>query len=99
MRNKQEIRNIVAGFANSGMTRQAYCDKHNIGISTLDYWRAVEKRSNPKLVEVAIDTQPQTAAENGLKPGVLRKHREFTHPAAGQSLDFAAGRRRETFRP
>ena len=43
MRNKQEIRNIVAGFANSGMTRQAYCDKHNIGISTLDYWRAVLK--------------------------------------------------------
>jgi len=59
MRNKQEIRNIVAGFAQSGMTRREYCDKHNIGIATLDYWRRVEKKSNPKLVEVAIDTQPQ----------------------------------------
>ena len=59
MRSKQEIRNIVAGFAKSGMTRRAYCDKHNIGISTLDYWRAVEKKSNPKLVEVAIETQEQ----------------------------------------
>jgi hypothetical protein len=58
MRSKQEIRNIVAGFAKSGMTRRAYCDKHNIGIATLDYWRRVEKKSHPKLVEVAIETQP-----------------------------------------
>ena len=59
MRSKQEIRNIVAGFAESGMTRRAYCDKHNIGIATLDYWRRVEKKSHPKLVEVTIETQPQ----------------------------------------
>jgi hypothetical protein len=59
MRSKQEIRTIVAGFAKSGMTRREYCAKHNIGISTLDYWRRVGKKSNPKLVEVAIETQPQ----------------------------------------
>ncbi len=59
MRSKQEIRNIVAGFAKSGMTRRAYCDKHNIGVATLDYWRRVERKSHPKLIEVAIETQPQ----------------------------------------
>jgi hypothetical protein len=59
MRSKQEIRNIVAGFAESGMTRRAYCDKYNIGIATLDYWRRAEKKSHPNLVEVAIETQPQ----------------------------------------
>ncbi len=61
MRSKQEIRGIVGGFAQSGMTRrEEYCvRKHNIGIATLDYWRRAEKKSDPKLVEVAIETQPQ----------------------------------------
>ena len=59
MRSKQEIRNIVAGFAKSGMTRRGYCAKHNIGIATLDYWRRVERKGHPKLVEVAIETQPK----------------------------------------
>ncbi|HEY8669933.1 MAG TPA: hypothetical protein VIL63_03760, partial [Terriglobales bacterium] len=33
--------------------------KHNIGISTLDYWRRAQK-SRPRLVEVAVETQPDT---------------------------------------
>jgi len=57
MRSKQEIRGLVDGFAKSGMTRREYCGKHNIGISTLDYWRRAHK-SKPKLVEVAIEAQP-----------------------------------------
>ena len=57
MRSKEEIRAIVDGFAKSGMKRREYCQKHNIGISTLDYWRRARKRK-PKLVEVAIETQP-----------------------------------------
>jgi hypothetical protein len=56
-----EIRGIVRGFAKSGMTRREYCAEHNIGIATLDYWRRVEKKSHPKLLEVAIETQPQQA--------------------------------------
>lgn len=59
MRSKEEIRGIVGGFAKSGMTRREYCAKHNIGIATLDYWRRAERKSKPKLVEVAITTQAQ----------------------------------------
>jgi hypothetical protein len=57
MGSKQEIRDIVDGFAKSGMTRRAYSEKHNIGISRLDYWRRAQK-GKPKLVEVAIEGQP-----------------------------------------
>jgi len=57
MRSKQEIRGIVDGFAKSGMTRRAYCEKHNIGISTLDYCRRAQK-GKPKLVEVELEGQP-----------------------------------------
>jgi hypothetical protein len=57
MRSKQEVRGIVDGFAKSGMRRREYCEKHNIGISTLDYWRRAQK-GKAKLVEVAIEGQP-----------------------------------------
>jgi len=57
MRSKQEIRGVVDGFAKSGMTRREYCEKHNIPITTLDYWRRAQKRK-PRLIEVALETQP-----------------------------------------
>ena len=56
MRSKQEIRGLVDGFAKSGMTRREYCEKHNMPITTFDYWRRTRK-SAPKPVEVAIETQ------------------------------------------
>ena len=57
MRSSDEIRGIVEGYATSGMTRRKYCEKHSISISTLDYWRRRQQKK-PKLVEVAIETQP-----------------------------------------
>jgi hypothetical protein len=58
MRSKQEIRGLVDGFAKSAMTRREYCAKHKIAVTTLDYWRRAQK-SKPKLIEVAIEGQPQ----------------------------------------
>ena len=58
MRNKEEFRGIAEGFARSGMTRREYCAKHKIAMTTLDYWRRTLK-SKPKLVEVAMEAQPE----------------------------------------
>lgn len=60
MPSKEEVCRIVEGYAQSGMTRREYCQKHNITITTLDYWRRVHK-SKPRLVEVAVE-EPQPAA-------------------------------------
>src|SRR5258708_16039835 len=68
MRSKQEIRGLVDGFARSGMTRREYCEKHNIPVTTFDYWRRARK-SKPKLVEVAIETQPSAGFALGLANG------------------------------
>jgi hypothetical protein len=57
MPSKQEIRRIVEGYAQSGMTRRQYCQKHSIPITTLDYWRR-EHKSKPRLVEVAVEAHP-----------------------------------------
>lgn len=55
MRSKEEIRDLVAGFAKSGMTRREYCAKHSVGISTLDYWRRAHGKKKPTLVRVALE--------------------------------------------
>jgi hypothetical protein len=55
MASKDEMRRIVDGYASSGMTRREYCAKHNIALSTFDYWRAKRK---PKLARVAIEPPP-----------------------------------------
>ena len=55
MRSKEEIRGVVEGFAKSGMTRREYCARHGIGVTTLDYWRRVQRKRKPKLVRVAIE--------------------------------------------
>jgi len=57
MASKQEVRRMVEGYAQSGMTRRQYCAKHNLPVTTLDYWRRIQK-SKPRLVEVAVETQP-----------------------------------------
>ena len=54
MRNKQEVRRFLEDYAQSGMTRREFCEKNNIPVTTLDYWRHARK-SKPKLVEVAIE--------------------------------------------
>jgi transposase-like protein len=56
MPSKAEMRRMVDDYTQSGMTRREYCQKHNIPISTLDYWRGIQKRK-PRLVEVAIETE------------------------------------------
>src|SRR5947209_19991497 len=56
MLSKEEKQRIVDGFAQSGMSRREYCQKHNIPVTTFDYWRHVRK-SKPRLVEVAVETQ------------------------------------------
>ena len=55
MRSKEEIRGFVEGFAKSGMTRRAYCAKHRIGMTTLDYWRRAYRKQMPRLVNVELE--------------------------------------------
>jgi hypothetical protein len=55
MRSREEIRRIVEGFTNSGLTRREYCARHGIAVSTLDYWRRAHQKQKPRLVPVAIE--------------------------------------------
>jgi hypothetical protein len=52
MASKEEMRRIAEGYPSSGMTRREYCAKHNMSMSTLDYWRSKRKL---KLARVAIE--------------------------------------------
>ena len=58
MASKEEMRRIIEGYASSGMRRREYCAKHNISVSTFDYWRSKLKT---KLARVTIEP-PQCGA-------------------------------------
>jgi transposase-like protein len=55
MRSKKEIRELVEGFAESGMRRREYCAKHGIGMSTLDYWRRTHRKQKVRLMKVEVE--------------------------------------------
>jgi hypothetical protein len=61
MRSKEEIRDLVEGFAKSGMTRREYCATRGIAMTTLDYWRGAQRKGKPKLVPVAIEEVRQAS--------------------------------------
>jgi transposase-like protein len=61
MRSKEEIRGIVEGFARSGMTRREYCAKHEVAVTTLDYWRRAYRRQKPRLVKVEVEQAQRLA--------------------------------------
>jgi transposase-like protein len=85
MRSKEEIRGIVEGFAKSGMTRREYCEKHNLAITTLDYWRSKHQKQKPRLVEVAVEA-PQPPAGFAL---VLPNGRRIESPWSFAEADLA----------
>ena len=60
---KQEMQNKVNEFAKSGLTRRQFRKQHGIPFTTLDYWRRVAN-PNPRLVEVAVESNEKIAGEN-----------------------------------
>jgi len=86
MRSKEEIRGIVEGFAKSGLTRREYCAKHNLAVTTLDYWRRTQKHRKPKLVEVAI--QPATGRDSGGFALVLANGRRIESSWSFEAVDL-----------
>jgi transposase-like protein len=52
-RSADEMRRMVEEFQGSGLTRRDFCERHDIAITTLDYWRHAQ--SGPaRLVKVEV---------------------------------------------
>jgi hypothetical protein len=51
-RRAEKIRRTVEEFQNSGLTRREFCQRHQIPVTTLGYWR---RQSGPaRLIEVEL---------------------------------------------
>ena len=66
-RRAKDCRRIVEEFERSGSTRRQFCERNNMPVTTLDYWRLrLRKARKAGLVEVAIEAdepaEKQTAA-------------------------------------
>lgn len=50
-----EMRQVLAEYKESGLTRRAFCQQRNIPITTFDYWRReLGAKAKPRLVKVKL---------------------------------------------
>ncbi len=57
-RSAAEIRQVVEDFQHSGVTRREFCQRRQLPMTTLDYWRRAQSRQ-PRLLEVEVSaSQP-----------------------------------------
>jgi hypothetical protein len=56
-RSSEEIQRLIEEFQNSRLTRREFCHRHDIAVTTFDYWRRIRK-SKPRLVRVAVEAPP-----------------------------------------
>ncbi len=61
-RSAEEGRKIIEEFERSGLSRRAFCERVNIPVTTLDYWRW-KKTGKTRLVEVAIEKEAPSKNE------------------------------------
>jgi len=53
---------LLEEFERSGLTRRQFCERRNIPMTTLDYWRWKNAQTaKPRLVQVAVETEQPSA--------------------------------------
>ena len=52
-RNAEDMRRTIEEFHKSGLTRREFCRRHDIAVTTLDYWRRAQSRP-ARLVKVEV---------------------------------------------
>ena len=52
-RSAEQIRRLIDKYGASGLTRREFCERHQVPVTTLDYWRRSQPRK-PRLVEVEV---------------------------------------------
>ena len=61
-RTREDILRIVEEFEQSGLKRRQFCERNNLPVTTLDYWRSQKAKAvRPRLVPVAVQ-QPESSA-------------------------------------
>ena len=85
-RNREDGLRIVDDFEQSGLSRRQYCERNNLPLTTLDYWRWQKaKVARPRLVEVAVE---EPASCGGFRL-TLANGRRIEGPWKFQEVDLA----------
>ncbi|WP_250465090.1 IS66 family insertion sequence element accessory protein TnpA [Microbulbifer litoralis] len=72
----------IQTWKESGLSQAAYCQQHDLKLSTFTYWRHKQNKGRRKLVPVSI-TAPDTPVELALPGGI---HMQLSASALEQTL-------------
>ena len=85
-RSSEDVLRIVEEFERSGLERRQFCERNNLPVTTLDYWRWKKaKAAKPRLVPVALQ-QPEPS---GVFRLTLAKGRRLESPWKFPEADLA----------
>src|SRR5258706_6777958 len=82
-RSRAEVEQLVDAFESSGLRRREFCQKHDVAVGTLDFWR---KRRRQKRGEVASHQPEARKVHAGAEAASSGKR-----VAAGMSWKAAEG--------
>src|SRR5258706_8862735 len=86
----EEVRKLLAGFQQSGLTRREYCQRAAIPVTTLDYYRRRAHPTAPAVRLTRVEVKP--AAEHSQPDSftlVLTNGRRIESGWGFQEPDFA----------
>ena len=93
-RSASEIKRIVCGYEESGLTRRQYCSRIGIPVTTLDYYRNRSQRSNEAhgaaLLPVKLSAPAATLTTNH-KTGAPKSGSDFAVVVAEGSRRIESG--------
>jgi len=85
-RSSEDGLRIVDDFERSGLKRRQFCERNNLPLTTLDYWRWKKaKAAKPRLLEVAVE-EPEPSGGFSL---TLANGRRIESPRKFQEAELA----------
>jgi hypothetical protein len=90
-RTRAQWRQLVDGFAGSGLTQARYCQRHGISVASLHRWRAHFRQAVPVVERQQADANARTSEPVRLLPVQLLGEAAAVGEAQALTLVFASG--------
>ena len=86
-RTADEVTHLLTDYHQSNETRASFCRRHNIPVTTLDYYlRRAARNARPRLARVTLAPEPPPPTTFTL---ILRNGRRIETPATFRDADLA----------
>src|SRR5258707_15041145 len=70
-RSRAEVEQLVDAFESSGLRRREFCQKHDVAVGTLDFWRKRRRQKRGEVASHQLEARKVHAGAEGASSGRL----------------------------